>query len=822
VLLLSIGLSEVMHAQESQRSSVAAVVQGGISGTVVDTSGAALAGVTVEVGDRRQAEKVRTVVTDSAGQYKILDLVPGVYTVTFSLAGFNPYRRDNVEVPAASITTINAELSVAGLKETVIVTARERAEDIQKVPQSIAAITDDALETQSIQSLSELGQVTPNFLYGQKIQSGSSAGQIYIRGIGQQDTNVQFSSGVGIYVDGVYLGRAQANDLDMADVERVEVLYGPQGTLFGKNSDGGALNIVTKMPDIAATTFAGPIQLQAGNFGRIDVGGVWNIPLVTNKAALLITAAGWRQDGYSVRLLDGQHSANDNRAAGRVKLLVKPTNKLQVLWSVDGTIFNERSGAYRLVEVRTTSALPVLYAAAGLPYDNRWVTKSDFQYNGTGPNKNAGNVYGTSLTLTYDRTWGTLKSITAYRRLRVDSEFDPDGTPFAVLDVFNDVDQSQVSQEFQAAGTSFGNRLHWVCGLYYFRESAQDIQPVNFALEIFHGAANLSYNNYVVNQNPALYGQATYGITRKLNLTLGARLAEDLVAARREQVGYPVPTVQQPLVSRAANWTSFLPRVGLDYQWTPRVMTYVSAAEGDKSGGYNGRASSIAEFTRFDPEKVWAYEVGLRSVWFDQRLRFNGTGYYSDYKGFQIQVNRSMTDPVTGLPVAFSYVGNMPKATIRGGELGLTVVPISNLLLSTGLGITDGKYVTISPGAPVTTTSQFVNAPKYTFTAGAEQSATLRHAGQFTARVDYIHKSRIQYDYGNSPLVSQAPYGLLNAKLSWQKQESRLSFYSFGTNLTEAHYAVGGLDDGPGGSIGEVIKLMGSAREWGLGGQFRF
>jgi len=295
-----------------------------------------------------------------------------------------------------------------------------------------------------------------------------------------------------------------------------------------------------------------------------------------------------------------------------------------------------------------------------------------------------------------------------------------------------------------------------------------------------------------------------------------------LVAAKRDQVGYPVPIVQQPLVSRAANWTSFLPRVGLDYQWTPTVMTYVSAAEGEKSGGYNGRASSPPEFTRFDPEKVWAYEVGLRSLWFDQRLRFNGTGYYSDYRGFQIQVNRSMTDPVTGLPVAFSYVGNMPKATIKGGEFGLTVVPVSSLLLSSGLGITDGKYVRISPGAPVTTSSQFVNAPKYTFTAGAEQAANLHHAGLLTARIDYIHKSRIQYDYGNSPLVSQAPYGLLNAKLSWQKPESRLSFFSFGTNLTAAHYAVGGLDDGPGGSIGEVIKLMGSPRELGLGGQFRF
>jgi iron complex outermembrane receptor protein len=305
-------------------------------------------------------------------------------------------------------------------------------------------------------------------------------------------------------------------------------------------------------------------------------------------------------------------------------------------------------------------------------------------------------------------------------------------------------------------------------------------------------------------------------------LTAGGRIAEDFVDAQRIQVGYPVPTVQQPLVSRSANWTSFLPRVGVDYQWTPKVMTYVSAAEGEKSGGYNGRASSPAEFTRFNPEKVWAYEAGIRSEWFDQRLRFNATGYYSDYKGFQIQVNRSTTDPVTGLPVAFSYVGNMPKATIKGGEFALTAVPIASLLLSAGLGITDGKYVTISPGAPVTTHSQFVNAPKYTFTAAVEYLRNLRSAGELTARVDYIHKTTIKYDYGNSPLVAQAPYGLMNEKVSLNKHESRFSFFAFGTDLTNSHYAVGGLDDGPGGSIGEVVKLMGSPRQWGLGGQFRF
>ena len=454
-------------------------------------------------------------------------------------------------------------------------------------------------------------------------------------------------------------------------------------------------------------------------------------------------------------------------------------------------------------------------------YDNRWVTKSDYQYDGTGPNKNAGDVWGASLNLTWKQSWGSLKSITAYRKLHVESDFDPDGSPLTVLDVFNPVDQHQISQEVQAVGTSFNERLHWVTGLYYFREKAQDIQPLNIALEVFHGVANLSYNNWVVNQNPALYGQGTFDLTTKLKLTAGARLAEDFVDAQRDQTGYPIPTIQQALVSRSANWTSFLPRVGLDYQWTPHLMTYVSAAEGSKSGGYNGRAASIQEFTRFEPEKVWAYEAGLRSDWFNERVRFNATGYYSDYNDFQIQLNASTTDS-QGHPVAVSYVGNIPKAKVSGGEFSLTITPIARLLLSAGLGITDGKYLTYVPGAPVTTKSQFVNAPRTTFTVGSTYWLTLRNAGQITCSLDYIRKSTIQYDYSNSPLVAQPPYGLLNARLTWQPPHSHLSFFGFGTNLIHSHYAVGGLDDGPNGSLGEVVKLMGPPLEWGIGGNYRF
>ena len=274
--LVFIALSGMGVAQDGSSTTLA---QSDIAGVVKEISGAVLPGVTVEAASPMLADKIRAVVTDNAGQYRISDLPAGAYTVTFNLAGFQTFRRDGVELPAESTATIDAEMKVGGLNETVMVTSRERTEDIQKVPQSIAAYNSDDLQTQSTQRLSDLGQTTPNFLYSQKIQSGSSAGQIYIRGIGQQDTNVQFSSGVGVYVDGVYLGRAQANDLEMVDVERVEVLYGPQGTLFGKNSDGGALNIVTKMPDLVAASSSGPLEVQAGSTaGSMHVGhGIYRL-----------------------------------------------------------------------------------------------------------------------------------------------------------------------------------------------------------------------------------------------------------------------------------------------------------------------------------------------------------------------------------------------------------------------------------------------------------------------------------------------------------------------------------------------------------------
>ena len=367
--------------QAMQRST------GVIVGRITDSSGGVLPGATVTV-ENSGTHVARAVPSNETGDYRVDQLSSGNYSVTVELQGFTR-QTVPVNVQADADVRVDVKLQIAATAY-VEVTARRRAEDLQSVPLSVAADSTETLQAKSVQSLADLGQVTPNFLYGQKIQSGSSAGQVYIRGIGQQDTNTAFSPGVGLYVDGVYLGRAQANDVNLSDVQRVEVLYGPQGTLFGKNSNGGVINIVTSPPDLGASRSSGTVRAQTGAFGRLDASGLLNVPLITDQAALQIGVERRGQDGYSKRT-DGQELADQNRTSGRVQLFVKPARTFEAAFRLDATTFDEHTAAYRLVDVRETSTIPVLYAQlTPYRYDDRWVTASDFQYNERGRTRTQG------------------------------------------------------------------------------------------------------------------------------------------------------------------------------------------------------------------------------------------------------------------------------------------------------------------------------------------------------------------------------------------------------------------------------------------------
>jgi iron complex outermembrane receptor protein len=712
--------------------------------------------------------------------------------------------------------------------EEVVVTARKTEESLQRVPVSIVAITGEELVNRSLDSLSAVGQATPNLTFGQQAQGGKGAGVIYIRGVGQADTLATYDPAVGVYIDGVYLGRMQGNDLDMMGVERLEILRGPQGTLFGKNTSGGAVSIITKQPDVSADTPSGRVQITGGSLNRADVVGSINIPLVTDKAALLLSGSRRSQDGYGERV-DGESMGSTNRDAGKASLLLTPTSNFNALLAVDGITFHETNAVEKLVAVNTSAGpIAALNALTPYRYDDRWLSPSDFFDYGTGPNSDRGHIWGTTLTLNLNEGWANIKSISALRKQDTHNDLDADVSPIAIVNYYQETIQHQYSQELQATGKAVDERLDWVLGAYYFREAVYDNNPTEALVPLFGDTASFDQINTIDNESLAGYGQGTYNLTERLRFTLGLRYTHDKKEDERGHTAFMSDLPTQPTITKALSSNDVSPRVGFDYQWSPTIMTYISAAKGYKAGGFNGRAGTVADFNEFNPEVVKTYELGLRSDFFDRRIRFNATAFYSDYTDLQLEITGSTV--VNGAPVPFQVVTNVPKSRIVGGELELDVVPATGLTLTSGLGLTYAKYTSLPTDAEfvaselINTNSQFVNTPKVSFSLGAEYTTHVTQAIDATGRIDYSHKTTINYDPTNSPLLRQSAYGLLDARLTFEYVPSKISLAIFGTNLTNKHYIVGGYDDAdtPTTGLGVAFQDMAPPREWGVTAEIRF
>ncbi len=468
--------------------------------------------------------------------------------------------------PAAAAS--DAAPEIASQLEEIVVTARRTAETLQRVPISMSAISAEDLAERSIESLSDVGQTVPNLLFGERGASGRGSAVVYIRGVGQADVRPTYDPAVGIYVDGVFLGRMQGNDLDTMDVERVEVLRGPQGTLFGKNTSGGALNIVTRQPDLQ--NYSGKLQLTAGSRSRFDTLGSVNIPLVADKAALLVAASHRTQDGYGTRA-DGQDMANTDRTSGRLALRLQLTDDFSALFAADALTYDETNSMFKLISVYPAPPIALINRFTPVPYDERWLSQSDFFNFAGGPNSSRGDLYGAALTLRYDLGAAELKSISAYRDNVVHSDQDADLSPVTVLDEYDVSRQDQFSQELQASGTSLGERLNWVLGLYYFEESVHN--KVDFelvpALQPIIGNRSFSNDLRVRNESYAAFGQTNYGLTEQLRLTAGLRYTHDRKEVDRRNLTYPSGVPNQAQAIREASSDDVSTRVGLDYQWTP-------------------------------------------------------------------------------------------------------------------------------------------------------------------------------------------------------------------------------------------------------------
>ena len=755
-------------------------------------------------------------------------------------------------IGALAVTPSSLAQSVGGgasgfTIEEIVVTARKRAEGLQDAPISITAMTGEALELRQINSSDKLAQVTPNLTFDANAPTSghSGAAQIYIRGIGQQDFLGVVDPGVGVYVDGVYYARTIATVFDFLDVERIEVLRGPQGTLFGRNTIGGAITIHSRKPVEELEAEAG---VKVGSDSLVETRLNLSGPLADNLLGR-ITLGSKNRDGYVKRLQDGVDLGDDDMITGRGMLLWTPADNLEVFLSADyldkdengaplvfGGINNAQvapqfaailSGCLpptpaRLND-RTDPACPNDQFAAG-PYAN----------NGTAPTTSEITQWGLNSTIEWDVSDSlTFKSITAYREMEDRALRDSDNTPLLVFHSVVEDEQEQFSQELQLLGSSLDQRLQWILGAYYFKENIANHQPVFLGANpvLFRGGAgpvvpqSFQVDFDAENKAIAAFAQATYDLTEQLSLTAGLRYTDEKKSILPDQrvlsslLFFPPGHHFVPNVEKTVKFDDLTPMVNLSYQWTNDLMAYATYSEGFKSGGLNGRNilfNADAEVTPFDPEQAQTFELGIKSNWLDNRLTLNGAYFNTKYDDIHLTVRLGIA------PTVF----NGGQATIQGFELEGTFVPDESWLITAGVGHLSSKYDAIDPTLAtrgvigVTDDDQLPLSPKWSANIGVAYTQTFGN-WVLTPRIDWIYTDKKFFDAENNAGAVQAGVSLFNAALALDTADDRWSLVFAVTNLTDKLYLTAATD-ATGTGLGYLEHVYARPREISLQAKYRF
>ncbi len=754
----------------------------------------------------------------------------------------------------------NSEEATGFELEEITVTARKREESLQDAPVSVTAFSTAELEKRGISNIGNISAYTPNVdINHGKADGGSTNAAVFIRGVGQNDFIFPTDPGVGIYVDGVYIARSIGGMMDLADVERVEVLRGPQGTLYGKNTIGGAINVVTSRPD---GELGGRLKVTAGQREHIDVEANINFPIIEDVLSGKIVATSKNQNGYTKRVGSDLDLGDTNVDAVRAGLQLQASEDVTVYVSFDysrirqngvpGTLLETFDSPGSLYGLYNGVAAPMVAAINGLPagsvFDDRYVTGDPALSNGTGPSRDENDTWGLSANIDWNISENiTLKSITAYREMDAIIQTDIDYSPFPIIHTDEEQHQKQFSQEFQLGGTTAEGKLNWLLGGYYFNEQVNDDNITLLASGLFPalegmpgafvpliptvvcpapapapcagGAGNPLNGIFDLDVNPftaldtnnwAAFLHVTYDVTEKFSVTLGGRYSyeekEYFIDSKFPASG----KIATPPTTDTQSWSKFTPKVGLDYHVNDDVLLYASFSKGFKSGGWNPRPLQPAEFKRYDQENLTAYEMGIKSRLMDNRMTVNLAGFYSKYNDLQLFSNTVNPDNGSLLLT----VDNAGDVDIWGFEAEIVARPAAGFDLNVGIGYLDNEYKTLAASTGYPITNKLPSAPKWTLNAGAQYAFDLGAGmGQVTLRGDVNYRGETFNDPQNTAAIAQAGYTLLNTRLTWDSADENWQVSAFVLNLTDKEY-FSSAESIP--AFGIRNAVYGRPREWGV------
>ena len=699
--------------------------------------------------------------------------------------------------PAARTTQLDA----------ITVTARKREETLQDVPVAVTAFTPETLDKLNISDLGDLDSQVPN-LTVYAARGSTSTITAYIRGIGQADPLWGVDPGVGLYLDDVYIARPQGALLDVFDVERIEVLRGPQGTLYGKNTIGGAIKYVSRGLPEDTTGFA---SITAGSYNQLDAKAGIGGSIADGALRGRIAVASMNRDGYGENLLNGQQVSDKEINAVRVQLGAFASEDFDVQFALDW--MDDQSGVRgaRMLAPNTNALVPV---GGLMPMDDRYDIRSGM------PNINDTTMKGASMVVNWrlSEDWA-LKYVTAKRESDTETNIDFDTLPQKVADVRAYYSDQQVSNEFQV-NYDGGGRARGVMGLYFFNGDAGG--------QVLNNFFNLSFGDTqgTVNTNStALYADWTFDLTEKLKLDVGARYTDEDKHAVAYNIGYTDASFTRPNGVVAANFDKTVnfkntsPKASLDYQFTPEVMGYASFSRGFKSGGYNIRANTTAvprSGEPFQDESVDSFEIGTKMGLLDGSLFLNLAAFHNVYEDIQLSV-------FTALPGGgfFGDFTNAGKGTVNGVEVEYQFLPSDHWQFSGNLAWLDAKYDEfISAGVNIADTQYFTNAPEFSGALNVEWRTDLASGGDISARVTYAYQSEVWPTTDLSPVIRQDGYGLVNAGVIWRLNDSwRLSLQ--GTNLADKEYRTTGYNLVSAG-LGVLTGFYGPPRQYSLTARYDF
>ncbi|VAW02852.1 TonB-dependent receptor [hydrothermal vent metagenome] len=708
-------------------------------------------------------------------------------------------------VISATSTTVLAQ-DEAGARgrvtDVITVTARKKEETAQDAPLAVSAISGAQLDRAGIDSFDQVLNIIPNTSQPGGI-AGGLQGLISIRGISTLVRFVGLETGVGFYVDGVYVGRPESFNQDLIDIERIEVLRGPQGAVFGKNTIAGAINIITQTPDNELRARA---EVQYGNFNLVKFRGNISGPLIKDRLYASVSGGITRRDGFVKNAFPGGVDLDDaDLSSFRGKLRFTPNDRAEFILS--GDLLVDRGNA-AFFEVSDVSFLA----------DPSETTP--FTVNADQPNFLNRDIYGLSLTSNIDIGAGVWTTVLGYRNTSFDAQLDDDKLPVRFF-----ADAFSSDSDFFSAETRYaaplGDRIDYVIGAYYFTQNASNLS--NFALGDFLTGfpgvePPLDLTSSVETDSFAFFVNADIAITDRLSLELGGRYINERKDAIHNQVD-GTGLFGNVLFDISRRDTDFSPTVSLSYDLADTSMVYARFAQGFKSAGFNTDIISAAANQQVNPESATSYEVGYKATWLDNRLNTNAAIFYTTYDNLQVAT-------ITSAAVSLE---NAAQAEIFGVEFDFAAALGEYFDLNGSVGYLDATYddfagcpaggaIAITPLANCA--GNFLNnAPEFTAAFGAQFTYPTNGAlGDFVMRADWNYRSEIFFEPQNETRLSGDSRNLLNVRAGFAADHWEI--FGWARNITNETYV--NFADDRSAIFVNTTQAFGSPRTYGVTLRFKY